>query len=365
MAEETTKKKEKKAGNNIQRNAFQLTINNAKEYGYDHREIKKILVTNFTTLRFFCMADEIGAQGTPHTHIYVYFNSRVRFCTLKKHFEEAHIEIAHGTVQSNIDYIKKSGKWKDTEKSETSIPNTFEEWGTVPVQKGKSAELEELYQLVQDGYNNAEILSLNNDYIAYIDKIDKLRTMLLTEKFKDKRRLDLKVIYICGETGMGKTRDILDFHGDSNVYRTTDYNHPFDSYACQPVLVFEEFRSQLKLSDMLNYCDIYPIELPARYANKYACYNMVYIVSNWTLEQQYENVPHDSESWKAFLRRIHEIRFYHGDGSVTTYDSVEKYLKREEEFHAVTVTEQLNLPFKEGKEDGKNINTQQDQEVGL
>lgn len=346
MAEETTEKKEKKAGNNIQRNAFQLTINNAMDYGYDHREIKKILVTNFTTLKFFCMADEIGAQGTPHTHIYVYFNSRVRFSTLKKHFEEAHIEIAHGTVQSNIDYIKKSGKWKDTEKSETSIPNTYEEWGAVPVQKGKSAELEELYQLVQDGYNNAEILSLNNDYIAYIDKIDKLRTMLLTEKYKDTRRLDLKVSYICGATGTGKTRGVLDRHGDSNVYRVTDYKHPFDGYGCQPVIAFDEFRSQLRLSDMLQYCDIYPIELCARYSNKYACYNTVYILSNWPLEGQYEQAQRESpESWQAFLRRIHEVIVYNKDRAPTKYNSVEKYLNRNEEFHELSDAEQSGMPF--------------------
>ena len=73
----------KQQTNNSQRNAYQLTINNPLDYGFDHLTIKKTLVENFTTLRYFCMADEIGKEGTPHTHLYVYFNSRVRFSTVK------------------------------------------------------------------------------------------------------------------------------------------------------------------------------------------------------------------------------------------------------------------------------------------
>ena len=120
----------------------------------------------------------------------------------------------------------------------------------------------QLYQMVSDGMTNAEILAINQDYILNIDKIDKLRTILLTERYKNTRRLDLKVIYISGETGTNKTRNVLDKHGDANVYRVVDYQNPFDSYNCQPVIAFDEFRSSLRLKDMLNYCDIYPINMP-------------------------------------------------------------------------------------------------------
>ena len=97
---------------------------------------------------------------------------------------------------------------------------------------------------------------------------------------------------------------------------------------------------------MLDYLDIYPLELPARYANKYACYETVYIISNWELEKQYSEVQTDSpETWKAFLRRIHEVRVYQEDGSIIVYDSVEKYLRRNEEFHEPSHIEQTELPF--------------------
>lgn len=339
-------KKEPKAALNIQRNSFQLTINNPLDHGLDHLNIKKMLIEDFTTLTYFCMADEVGEKGTPHTHIYVCFSSRVRIAKVKKAFEKAHIEVAHGTVQNNIEYIKKSGKWEDSEKAETRVEGTYEEWGKVPIQKGKNEDMKELYELISAGYSNAEILALNNDYISDIDKLDKLRTMLLTEKFKNTRRLNLRVIYISGATGTGKTRGVLDEHGDSNVYRISDYQHPFDGYACQEVLAFDEYRSSLRLSDMLQYCDIYPIELPARYANKYACYNTVYIISNWSLEHQYKEVQQDSpESWQAFLRRIHEVMIYEEDGSINVYDSVPKYMNRELEFHPLP--KETENPFKD------------------
>ena len=84
--------------NNIQRHAFQVTINNPLEHGFDHLKIKKTLIENFTTLRYFCMADENGKEAKPYNLIYVLFTSRVRFSMVKKYFPTAHIEIAHGNV---------------------------------------------------------------------------------------------------------------------------------------------------------------------------------------------------------------------------------------------------------------------------
>ena len=341
--------------NNIQRHAFQLTINNPDSNGFTHDVIKRTFIENFTTLKYFCMADEIATTGTYHTHVYVFFTSRVRFEMVKKYFPPAHKEVQNGPAQPNLDNIKKCGIWEDTDKAETKVEGTFEEWGEFPKQKGTRQDMEELYELVKAGYLNSDIIAVNNDYILHLDKIDKLRTILLTDKFKGIRRIALKVIYISGATGTGKTRDILDTYGDSNVFRVVDYAHPFDSYQCQPVLCFDEYRSQLRLADMLCYLDIYPIELPARYSNKYLCAETIFIVSNWTLEMQYQEIqPKDRESWNAFLRRIHEVRTYDNDGKVTVYDSVQKYLRRGEKFHTMTDSELQENPFnKKLKEEGE------------
>lgn len=55
------------------------------------------------------------------------------------------------------------------------------------------------------------------------------------------------------------------------------------------MLVFEEFHSEIPISAMLNYLDIYPLMLPARYHDRIACYTEVYITSNIPLEDQYRD----------------------------------------------------------------------------
>ncbi len=342
----TTKNKMHKGGAKIDTQSFmyQLTINSPIEKGYTHENIVSILRGNFKTLSYFCMADEQGSMF--HTHIFVVFSSRVRFSTLKRNFPEAHIEKCKGSVSDNVNYVKKSGKWElDESKQEKRIEGTYIEYGTQPPDsKGKRNDMSELYQMVLDNMTNAEILAVNQDYILQIDKLDKVRTTILTERFKETVRLDLEVIYIFGATGTGKTRGVLEENGYTNVYRVTDYLHPFDGYNTQRCIAFDEFRSSLRLKEMLMYCDIYPIELPSRYANKYACYSKVYIISNWELERQYSEVQRDDkETWNAFLRRIHKVIHYVSTEKVVVYSSVKEYMERKNKFVELDDTEQI--PF--------------------
>ena len=144
-------------------------------------------------------------------------------------------------------------------------------------------------------------------------------------KRADTVRLDLEVIYISGATGTGKTRYVMENSGYTNVYRVTDYIHPFDSYSTQSVICFDEFRSSINISKMLMYCDIYPVELQARYSNKIACYTTVYIVSNWSLEKQYiESQENDKETWLAFLRRITKVLIFEKN-DIHEFSSVKDY----------------------------------------
>lgn len=324
---------------------YQLTINAPTEKGYTHQHILDVFRNQFKTLIYLCMADEQGTQF--HTHIFVVFASRVRFSMLKRYLPEAHIEKCKGSVSDNVNYIKKTGKWENTAKQEKRIEGTFEEYGTQPPDsKGRRSDMSELYQMVLDNMTNAEILAQNQDYILQIDKIDKVRTTVLAERFKETVRLDLEVIYISGKTGTGKTRGVLEKNGYSNVYRVTDYLHPFDSYNGQPVIAFDEFRSSLKIKEMLLYCDIYPIELPSRYANKFACYNKVYIISNWILEKQYPEIQkEDKESWNAFLRRIHKVIHYESQQKAVEYSSVQEYMERSTDFRTLDSEEIEQLPF--------------------
>lgn len=337
---------------NTQSRAWHLTINNPLNSGMTHEKIREIL-TAIPSLDYACLCDEIGEQGTPHTHIYIKTRNPLKFTTLKNKIPTAHLETAKGSAAENRAYIRKDGKHKDTDKKDTNLPDTFEEWGELPKnQQGERTDLEFLYDLVKEGCSNAEILEQCTDVaIKFYDKINRIRYDYYSDKYKSKRRLNLIVHYITGETGMGKSRDILDEFGDENVYRITDYQHPFDGYQLEPVIVFEEFRSSLRLQDMLNYLDIYPVQLPARYAPKVACYLTVFVVSNWTFEQQYGEVQNDMKqkvTYKAWVRRFNGFVKEYTTAGVVTYSSMQKYLKRNTGFR--TLPQNTMTPF-----DKKNV----------
>lgn len=284
---------------------YQLTINNPIDKGYTHEQITNVL--NEFSLIYWCMCDEIGEQGTYHTHIYFVAKSGVMFDTVQNRFYGAHIETAKGTNQENYDYIRKNGK-KYEDKKETNLKDTFEEYGTLPKDRNSQGSLgEEIYEMIKNGCSEYEILDTYPNAYNKISDIRRSAEVVNKEKFKNTIR-NLKVTYIYGSAGCGKTRYVMEKYGYENVYRVTDYKHPFDDYNDQKVILFEKFRSSLDIKDMLNYLDIYPLMLPCRYANKVAMYDTVYFATNIPLEKQYLDTQlSEPETFKALERRIHEI----------------------------------------------------------
>lgn len=290
---------------------WQITLNFKSKKQIDHTIIKKEL-SEIKPIQYYCMADELGLkERTPHIHIFIACSSPIRFSTIKRHFPEGHIEQARGSCEENKQYVEKSGKWESDPKSDTSIKGTFEEWGELPLERpGTRSDLDFLYQLVKDGKSNFEILEENSDYLLRLTDIERVRQTVKAEEFRTTFR-SMEVTYLWGRTGIGKTRYVMEQQGYAAVYRVTEYEHPFDSYTGQETLVLDEYRSQLKISELLNLLDGYPLELRCRYANKTACFTKVYIISNLALHAQYPIIQQEQpETWQALLRRIHRIIEY-------------------------------------------------------
>lgn len=298
-----------------------LTINNPG-LEWTHEIIKEKL--DQLQLKYWCMADEIGLQEqTLHTHIFFVVNiSAIRFSTVKALFPTAHIDPAKGSSEENKAYVQKSGKWADDSKADTSVTGTFEEWGELPIERqGERTDLAILYGYIKDGYSNYEIMEQNPDYMLNLEKIERARQTIREQQFRDTFR-QLKVIYIWGQTGVGKTRSIMEKYGYSGVYRVTDYSHPFDSYAGEEVLLLDEYGSNFKIRELLNYLDGYPLNLPCRYANRVACYTKVYIISNLCLSKQYTDIQFDSPAtFAALLRRIHKVIHYYDINRYIEYET--------------------------------------------
>ena len=241
----------------------------------------------------------------------------------------AHLDKAYGSCQENRNYLLKTGKWANTKKAETSIPGSFYEWGTIPSEGNeKNPQKNELIDLIQAGVSTADIIKRNPNYVFRTNDINILRETLLAEKYATENR-DVNVTYIYGDTGVGKSHYVFDKHSALDICRITTYGtkmNPvkFDSYHGQETLVFEEFHSQIALPDMLNLLDIYPINLPARYSDRIACYKNVYIISNLPLELQYTDVQaFDVKTWNAFIRRISSIKEFKPNGIIVEHNKKE------------------------------------------
>lgn len=302
---------------------YQLTINSPKEHWISDDMIKDIL-RNKLTLNYFCFAHEVGIEkGREHVHIFLYSHAPIRFGTVKNRFPIAHIERAYGSAKENRDYIQKIGKWEKSEKAKTSLKDSFFESGACPSEnEEKAPDQTVIMNMITEGRSTLEIIQKKKQYLFKGKDIDNLREIFNREKFSMCMR-NIETIYIFGKTGVGKTRTVYDNYKLNEICRVTNYRHgsiSFDSYSGQKVLVFDEYRSQIPISEMLCYLDRYPVQLPARYMDRTACYEKVYILSNLPLEDQYRDVQVNSkETWNALVRRIDKVIELDSDGKVIEY----------------------------------------------
>lgn len=302
-----------------------FTFNNPLEHGWSREHLIE-QINKTKKLVYWCMGEEIGEEETPHIHLFLYHENGVYFETMQKRFYGAHIDIVNGSCVDNRNYVFKDGE-KFNKNPETGeykyvdkrgklhkgihYDNTNEESGECPTEtQGTRNDLHLLYNLIKSGMSNYEILEYNPQYMDKLEKIDRTRKICVEEVYRDKWR-EVETTYIWGVTGSGKTRSVMDAYGYRNVYRVTDYTHPFDGYDGQDIVLFEEFRSSLKVEHMLKYLDGYPVELPSRYNNKVACFTKVFICTNIDLRHQYRDIQTDCpETWNAFLRRIRYVKTY-------------------------------------------------------
>ncbi|NLW77853.1 MAG: hypothetical protein GXY32_00360 [Ruminococcaceae bacterium] len=208
---------------------------------------------------------EIGLkEETPHYHLYIALKNSVYGRSVAELLGNSHVEKRLGTPEQARDYVFKTGKWAGDPKEDTRIEGKQYQYGKLPAGRGARSDLHLLKKMLLNGKSNAEIYEESAEYMRYSSSLDRIRQDLMMNKFRTTWR-DLRVTYIFGATGTGKTRGVMEEYGYDKVYRVTDYNHPFDSYSGQDVIVFEEFRSgnkHIKISDMLNYLDGYPVALP-------------------------------------------------------------------------------------------------------
>jgi len=311
MSEKVSEKQEARQKKDTRHRGWVFTVNNPQQIETVFYEYLKGLYN----VRYFVFAKEQGDKGeTPHYQGYIEFSEPKYFSKMKNDFSEprvlpaAHLEPRKGAKKQAADYVRKTGEYADKKHTQTG---EVYEYGKLPAEDGERSDLNDIMEDIEAGLTNIELVKkYGSKFISVRGWADEYRQDILTQKYSKERRLDLEVYYIYGLTNIGKTRYILDKYGDENVFIMSEYGNSFnrerfDGYKGERMILFEEFRSSIIISNMLRYLDVYKVQLPCRYSNKTACYNRAYITSNWALREQYKNIQTEHpDTWDAFLRRI-------------------------------------------------------------
>lgn len=113
---------------------------------------------------------------------------------------------------------------------------------------------------------------------------------------------DVRVLYITGRAGCGKTRAIHESFPNAFWKPEGDW---WDGYEGQAVVVLDDYYGDLAYKTALRVLDRYPLRLPVKGGFVPAEFTTVVITSNATLDEQYPNIIGTRR--EALYRRIHRV----------------------------------------------------------
>ena len=289
-------------------------------------------------LQHFTFQRECGENGTEHFQYFIVFEIAKHFTTVKKYFPRAHLEISKGTKAENVAYCSKP---------ETRVAGAkVYQYGTL-VEERTRTDIANILAMIDSGLTILEIKKqYRPQFLMFRKKFETERNDYLKEKFGYIYR-DLTVAYIHGTTRVGKSKALAEKYGYHNFFRVTSYDQrAFDNYDGQDIIVFEEFRSSFKISDVLNFLDGHPCQLPCRYEDKTAAYSQVIITTNIPLADQYPNVKeNERKTWDAFIARIGNVYDFDNPREIEMFMQNEPNPYDPNAMRVLTPEEAANLPF--------------------
>ena len=263
---------------------YQLTINNIEKY----EEIKEYLLEFEPNYLYSCI--EENKKEKLHIHIYVQYTKCIRLSTKKTH--GAHIEVCKGTPQQNKDYIDKIKRAYNTN-------NIIDEMGAIRLNGIKS--------------NLAVSLMEKEFEEVYINefKIWKEVKPLKNPKPSDTYRPNIKIFYLYGESGVGKSRAVHTMIGD-NYYEEVSYANGYwlGVNDCFPTKIawYDDFRdSQMPAYEFIKFIDYRSHQLNIKHVRGFISkFERIYITSIQSPYEIYRNMPDEArEQWIRRMTIIH------------------------------------------------------------
>ena len=300
MAEPSTT--EPSAGNTIQpkptkTNNWQLTLNDVSKFD----ELLKYL-THLKSLNYIIACKEI-APTTGHEHIHIYCQFKTSITLSLKHTCGAHIEKCRGTPQQNQDYIRKDG-------------NILFEWGTI--RKSGNFSIKDVKEMNHEQRDELPIQYANIVRRMNEDEADSIEL--------DDIHKDVKVYYIWGESGVGKTTKAFNIIRESGYTKLhmLKYENSFYSGvgSGHGAAIYDDFRdSHMKASEFINLIDYNIHTMNIKGGNKQNRFELIIITSIQNPKYIYGKLG--DEPRKQWMRRMEILHMTDNTNDESDTDSID------------------------------------------
>lgn len=247
-------------------------------------------------IRYIAYGEETcPTTGRKHHQLFCYFRSArtTGARSLKKiggMWGEIHcnVEPMRGSVTENETYCSKENK--------------LVELGEKPRQ-GARGDLDETKSLILKGKINADEILEENPmmYHQYGRTIEKLEILALRKKW---RSWMTEGIWIHGESGTGKTHMAMEGYNPDTHYIKNLNEDWWDGYKGQSIVVINEFRGQIRFSEILDLVDKWPktVKWRGKESVPFLAHKVI-ITSIFSPRQCYSSLDRD-EPWEQFERRF-------------------------------------------------------------
>ncbi len=324
-----------KIGSGSRHSSYFIVINEGAEVvGGDingfYNRLPEIVRTSLN-VDFFAYNMEKNKKGNLHIHLYAELDGNgIRFKTMQNLFPGAHIELRRGSPKQALTYLEKPPGvlFGGQEKHHTVVIPVKTEGDFAPYallqyrRKSQTAKMttQEKFDYFLENCDTKEDIKNIDLQFATVHK-DALMEAFFEKALKDFQNSDKvivftnpqgkksytvnrKVYYLWGTSRCGKTEGVKRLHGEDDVSVIGDLHRDmkFDDYRDTPVMVLDEFSSQLTLNRILNILDDKIGFLSSRYKNKRNLTTHIVLTSNEPLYEQYPDEQPKRRT--AFLKRL-------------------------------------------------------------
>jgi hypothetical protein len=293
-------------------NRWCFTLNN---YTAEEQQQYKDLVQNDGVLALY-VAKEVGSSGTPHLQGIISFKKTKRLSGVKTVLgTRAHVEKMFGTWNQAKTYCQKEG-------SEEFIDHDNRK-------QGKRTDIDDLKAAIVSNESEATIADDHfGAWARYPNVVKRFRFLQPGPNWRD---VTTRLLY--GTTGVGKTSavhryamlydkdapaDIIDITGgatpqtsDTSITEKLFTVHSdgqwWDGYDGQPIILFDDFYGQIKISKMLRLLDGYPLQLPIKGGFVWAQWTRIFFTSNVHHDEWWPTASIPDEVREALRRRITRV----------------------------------------------------------